>query len=70
VPPVRVNSIHPGAIVDTPFLLANEQAKTVAQRMSLAARLGTMRDIVDGCLFLLENPIANGINLSLDGGRR
>jgi NAD(P)-dependent dehydrogenase (short-subunit alcohol dehydrogenase family) len=68
--PVRVNSIHPGAIVDTPFLLANEQAKTVAQRMSLAAQLGPMRDIVDGCLFLLENPIANGINLSLDGGRR
>jgi hypothetical protein len=29
-----------------------------------------MHDIVDGCLFLLENPMANGIDLGLDGGHR
>ena len=68
--PIRVNSIHPGAIVDTPFLRENDQAKSLARSMSLASSLGTMHDIVDGCLFLLENPIANVISLSLDGGRR
>ncbi|WP_327002272.1 hypothetical protein OHA72_45225 [Dactylosporangium sp. NBC_01737] len=29
--------------------------------MTLSGRLGSMHDIVDGCLFLLENPMANGI---------
>jgi hypothetical protein len=28
-----------------------------------------MRDVVDACLFLLENPMANGIDLPLNGGR-
>jgi hypothetical protein len=27
-----------------------------------------MSDIVDACLFLLENPLANGIDLPADGG--
>jgi hypothetical protein len=29
-----------------------------------------MSDIVDACVFLLENPVANGIDLRIDGGRR
>ncbi len=27
-----------------------------------------MADVVDACRFLLENRLANGIDLSLDGG--
>jgi hypothetical protein len=38
------------------------------RKLTLAGRLGTINDIVDGCLFLLENPVANGIDLALDGG--
>lgn len=34
----------------------------------LTGRLPTMQDIVDGCVFLLGNPSANGVNLDLNGG--
>jgi NAD(P)-dependent dehydrogenase (short-subunit alcohol dehydrogenase family) len=68
--PVRVNAIHPGAIEDSPFWQEKEDALNVARRLTLTGRLGTMRDIVDGCVFLLENRFATGINLQLDGGRR
>ncbi|MDX3077670.1 SDR family NAD(P)-dependent oxidoreductase [Streptomyces sp. MI02-7b] len=66
--PVRVNSLHPWAIVDSPVVVDNEQLQDMAQKMTLTGRLATMADIVDGCLFLLENPIANGIDLTLNGG--
>ncbi|MFD3456201.1 SDR family NAD(P)-dependent oxidoreductase [Streptomyces sp. NPDC058691] len=66
--PVRVNSLHPSAIVDSPFVVDNQQLQDMALKMTLAGRLATMDDIVDGCLFLLENPIANGIDLKLNGG--
>jgi len=68
--PVRVNSIHPGGIEDSPFgRQVPAAALDRARGQTLAHRLGTMNDVVDGCLFLLENPMANGIDLSLDGGR-
>ncbi|MET8964750.1 SDR family oxidoreductase [Streptomyces sp. NPDC004074] len=66
--PVRVNSIHPWAITDSPHVAANEQLRDTAAKMTLTGRLATMADIVDGCLFLLENPIANAIDLKLNGG--
>ncbi|MFF3559390.1 SDR family NAD(P)-dependent oxidoreductase [Streptomyces sp. NPDC002574] len=66
--PVRVNSMHPWAIVDSPVVVDNEQLQDMARKMTLTGRLATMADIVDGCLFLLENPIANGIDLTLNGG--
>jgi NAD(P)-dependent dehydrogenase (short-subunit alcohol dehydrogenase family) len=70
IAPVRVNSIHPGGIEDSPFgRQVPQQALDRAREQSLVGRLGSMGDIVDGCLFLLENPMANGIDLSLDGGR-
>ncbi len=50
--------------------MANQAGLAEPRRQTLTGRLGTMRDVVDGCLFLLENPLANGIDLSLDGGRR
>ncbi|WP_406260211.1 SDR family oxidoreductase [Actinacidiphila glaucinigra] len=66
--PVRVNSLHPWAIVDSPFVVDNEQLQDGARKMTLTGRLATMADIVDGCLFLLENPMANAIDLTLNGG--
>jgi NAD(P)-dependent dehydrogenase (short-subunit alcohol dehydrogenase family) len=67
--PVRVNAIHPGAVEDSPFWAGNAAMLDIARQRSLTKSLPAMRDIVDGCRFLMENPAANGINLSLDGGR-
>ncbi|ASY34026.1 MULTISPECIES: SDR family NAD(P)-dependent oxidoreductase [unclassified Streptomyces] len=69
--PVRVNAIHPGPIGDSPFWQGRaELADTLAQFRSetLTGELGRMADIVDACRFLLENRLANGIDLSVDGG--
>ncbi|MEU1623325.1 SDR family oxidoreductase [Streptomyces sp. NPDC005722] len=66
--PVRVNSLHPWAIVDSPFVVDNEHLQDTARKMTLTGRLGTMADVVDGCVFLLENPLANAIDLTLNGG--
>ncbi|MFJ5281475.1 SDR family oxidoreductase [Streptomyces parvulus] len=69
--PVRVNGIHPGPIRDSPFWQGKaELADTLAkfQAETLTGELGGMADIVDACLFLLENRLANGIDLPVDGG--
>lgn len=69
--PVRVNAIHPGPIGDSPFWQSRpELADTLAQFRSktLTGELGRMADIVDACRFLLENRLANGIDLPVDGG--
>lgn len=68
--PVRVNAIHPGAIEDSPYWAGNADVLEFARKLSLTGRLGSMRDVVEGCVFLLENSFANGIDLHLDGGRR
>lgn len=70
--PVRVNAIHPGMIEDSPFWDGNPAAAKLMEKFrqqTLTGRLGSMREIVDACLFLLENPLANGIDLPVDGGR-
>ncbi|MEU7587801.1 SDR family oxidoreductase [Micromonospora sp. NPDC049230] len=67
--PVRVNSIHPGAVADSPAWVDNQAILEPLRKVSLTGELPTMRHIVDGCLFLLENPAANGVNLTLDAGR-
>lgn len=68
--PVRVNAIHPSAIGDSPFWLENPDALELSRRQTLTAISGLTSDVVQGCLFLLENPFANGVNLHMDGGRR
>jgi NAD(P)-dependent dehydrogenase (short-subunit alcohol dehydrogenase family) len=71
--PVRVNAIHTGLISDSPFYTDNPEAAGIVEgfhKVTLTERLGTMADVVDACLFLLENPWANSIDLRLDGGRR
>lgn len=69
--PVRVNAIHPGPIEDSPFWQGNTAVAPILEgfrKDSLIGRLGTMSEIVDACTFLLENSLANGVDLSLDGG--
>ena len=66
--PVRVNGIHPGAVVDSPFWSGQVDILEPVRSTTLSGRLATMSDIVDGCFFLLRNPAANGVNLGLDGG--
>ncbi|MFE7073985.1 SDR family NAD(P)-dependent oxidoreductase [Streptomyces sp. NPDC057620] len=66
--PVRVNAIHPGAVGDSPFWAGKTQFLEVARGRTLTGALPTMEDIVEGSLFLLGNPAANGVNLSLTGG--
>jgi len=70
--PVRVNAVHPGIIEDSPFWGGTPAAAEMMEgfrKLSLTGRLGFMSDIVDACLFLLENSLANSIDLCMDGGR-
>jgi NAD(P)-dependent dehydrogenase (short-subunit alcohol dehydrogenase family) len=69
--PIRVNSLHPGIVGDSPFwaekpaqVLENFRAGT------LTGRLATMADVVGATVFLLENPSVNGVDLVIDGGWR
>jgi NAD(P)-dependent dehydrogenase (short-subunit alcohol dehydrogenase family) len=69
--PVRINAIHPGLIEDSPFWEGNTAAAQIIdgfRRTTLTGRLGSIEDIVGACVFLLENPMVNGIDLALDGG--
>jgi NAD(P)-dependent dehydrogenase (short-subunit alcohol dehydrogenase family) len=71
--PVRVNAIHSGMIEDSPFWQDNAAAKAPMidkmRGLSLTGRLGTIREVVDACVFLLENSLVNSIDLRVDGGR-
>ncbi|WOX16557.1 SDR family NAD(P)-dependent oxidoreductase [Streptomyces sp. N50] len=66
--PVRVNAIHPGMVGDSPYWAGNEPVLKAARARILTGVIPTMRDIVEGSVFLLENPAANGVNLDLNGG--
>lgn len=67
--PVRVNALHPGAVGDSPYWAGNTAVLDMARKKSLTGALPTMAEMVDGCLFLMRNRAANGVNLSLDGGQ-
>lgn len=66
--PVRVNAIHPGMVGDSLYWAGNQPAVEAARARILTGAVPTMRDIVEGSVFLLENPAANGVNLDLNGG--
>ncbi|MGI5452683.1 SDR family NAD(P)-dependent oxidoreductase [Streptomyces sp. CA-249302] len=66
--PIRVNAVHPGVVGDSPYWAGNEPVLKGARERTLTGVLPTMRDMVDGSFFLLHNPAANGVNLSLNGG--
>ena len=69
--PVRVNSIHPGIVGDSPFWRDKPAAVLDPVRAgTLTGQLATMADIVGAAAFLLDNPSVNDVNLVADGGWR
>jgi NAD(P)-dependent dehydrogenase (short-subunit alcohol dehydrogenase family) len=66
--PLRVNAIHPGIVLDSPFWAGNEAVRARVVAQTPTGRGVTMADIVDACRFLLENRSVNGVNLAVDGG--
>jgi NAD(P)-dependent dehydrogenase (short-subunit alcohol dehydrogenase family) len=66
--PIRVNSIHPGIVGDSPFWAGKPLDAIVAN--TLTGRLATMADVVNASVFLLENNAVNGMDLVVDGGWR
>lgn len=69
--PIRVNSIHPGIVGDSPFWSDKPPQVLEAFRSgTLTGKLATMADVVAATSFLLENPAVNGVDLVVDGGWR
>ncbi|HEY4190610.1 MAG TPA: SDR family oxidoreductase [Candidatus Limnocylindrales bacterium] len=66
--PIRVNSIHPGVVGDTPYW--SEKPAAIARYTSETpiGRLAQIQEIVDAVVFLLENGAVNGVELIVDGG--
>jgi NAD(P)-dependent dehydrogenase (short-subunit alcohol dehydrogenase family) len=66
--PVRVNSIHPGIVGDSPYWAEKPAAITKYTAETPMGRLARMDEIVDAVVFLLENSAVNGVDLIVDGG--
>jgi len=66
--PLRVNSIHPGVVGDSPYWAEKPAAIARYSSETPLGRLATMDEIVDAVVFLLENPAVNGVDLIVDGG--
>lgn len=67
--PIRVNSIHPGIVEDSPFWIEKPPDVLEGFRTRTpTGRLCTMDDIVGAVVFLLENRAMNGVDLRVDGG--
>ena len=66
--PIRVNSIHPGVVGDSPYW--SEKPAAIARYTSETPiqRLCRMDEIVNAVVFLLENTAVNGVDLIVDGG--
>jgi NAD(P)-dependent dehydrogenase (short-subunit alcohol dehydrogenase family) len=68
IKPIRVNSIHPGIIGDSPYWAAKPAAIANYTGQSPLGRLSTLADMVDATRFLLENRSVNGVDLLVDCG--
>jgi NAD(P)-dependent dehydrogenase (short-subunit alcohol dehydrogenase family) len=66
--PIRVNSIHPGPVADSPHWLALPQVTGQIASQTPTGRLATTDDVTNAVAFLLENESINGIHLIIDGG--
>jgi NAD(P)-dependent dehydrogenase (short-subunit alcohol dehydrogenase family) len=66
--PVRVNSLHPGIVGDSPFWAEKPAALEVYRAQTPTGQLSTMADIVGATVFLLENQAVNGVDLIVDHG--
>ena len=66
--PIRVNSLHPGIVGDSPFWAEKPAAVESYRSQTPTGRLATMSDVVGATVFLLENRAMNGVDLLVDGG--
>jgi NAD(P)-dependent dehydrogenase (short-subunit alcohol dehydrogenase family) len=66
--PIRVNSIHPGVVGDSPYWAEKPAAITKYTSETPLGRLAQMSEIVGATVFLLENGAVNGVDLIVDGG--
>ena len=66
--PLRVNSIHPGVVGDSPYWSEKPAAVAKYTGETPTGRLATMAEIADAVTFLLENNAVNGVELIVDGG--
>jgi NAD(P)-dependent dehydrogenase (short-subunit alcohol dehydrogenase family) len=67
--PLRVNSIHPGIVEDSPFWVEKPTEVLEGFRSRTpTGRLCSMEDIVEAVVFLLDNRAMNGVDLRVDGG--
>lgn len=66
--PIRVNSIHPGVVGDSPYWAEKPAAVARYTSETPLGRLARMDEIVDAVTFLLENGAVNGVELIVDGG--
>jgi NAD(P)-dependent dehydrogenase (short-subunit alcohol dehydrogenase family) len=66
--PIRVNSVHPGAVGDSPHWLALPAVTAALVTQTPTGRLPTTDDVTNAVAFLLENESINGIHLIVDGG--
>ena len=66
--PLRVSSIHPGIVGDSPFWAEKPAAVENYRSQTPTGRLARMEDIVGATVFLLENEAMNGVELIVDGG--
>ena len=68
--PIRVNSLHPGIIGDSPFWAAKPEALVNYRNRTPGGQLATMADVVDATRFLLTNRGVSGTALYVDRGWR
>jgi NAD(P)-dependent dehydrogenase (short-subunit alcohol dehydrogenase family) len=66
--PLRVNSLHPGVVGDSPYWAEKTAAVERFSSETPLGRLATMAEIVDAAVFLLDNTAVNGVDLIVDGG--
>ena len=66
--PLRVSSIHPGIVGDSPFWAEKPAAVENYRSQTPTGRLARMQDVVGATVFLLENEAMNGVELMVDGG--
>jgi NAD(P)-dependent dehydrogenase (short-subunit alcohol dehydrogenase family) len=66
--PIRVNSIHPGVVGNSPYWSGKTAAIDKYTSETPIGRLTTMAEVVDAVVFLLENTGVNGVDLIVDGG--
>jgi NAD(P)-dependent dehydrogenase (short-subunit alcohol dehydrogenase family) len=66
--PLRVNSIHPGVVGDSPYWSEKPAAVAKYTSETPTGRLATMSEVAGAVVFLLENRSVNGVELIVDGG--